>query len=473
MAVQQSQQSIYILFLNQCLTETIRLLQDAHCYNSEYIENRLEQLCVYAMQGFELNAYISEELFSLIEQARDAFNRTSTNDLSPILSSIQTRQRGRPSFDIPKQRLSELMTLSFTASEIASIVGTSKSTVDRRISDYGLRQQIPRYTDITEAELDEKVLEALTECPNYGVRLMKGHLLACGIKVTWDDVRACLWRVDPAGILNRSIQRTIIQRRVFSVPGTLALVHIDGNHKLIRWNIVFHGAIDGHSRKVFYLRASNNNRANTVLRLFEEAVEKYGLPSRVRADQGLENVDVCRYMLQRRGTGRRSFIAGKSCHNQRIERLWRDIFASVIGKYYCVMWFLESSGYLCIENALDIAVLHLVFLPRLNNSLLVWETMWENHSIRTERNKTPNQLWLLGSLNYNPNEDGSMVDTHYGIDYEGPIPSTTDAVATVQISALSSAQINAITTAVDIEGPSDSFGIDKFIEVFNIAKSIL
>lgn len=60
-----------------------------------------------------------------------------------------------------------------------------------------------------------------------------------------------------------------------------------------------------------YLHASDNNRSCTVLQLFIKAVEEYGLPSRVRCDQGGENFDVGTYMLELRGTGRGSIIAGK------------------------------------------------------------------------------------------------------------------------------------------------------------------
>ena len=80
-----------------------------------------------------------------------------------------------------------------------------------------------------------------------------------------------------------------------------------------RWRIVIHGGIDGYSRIPVYLRASNNNRATTVLSCFTEAVNEYGLPSRVRSDKGGENVDVSAYMLShvQRGPGRGSMITGK------------------------------------------------------------------------------------------------------------------------------------------------------------------
>lgn len=76
--------------------------------------------------------------------------------------------------------------------------------------------------------------------------------------------------------------------------------HIDGHHKLIRWRFVIHGGIDGYTRKIVFLHCSGNNRAATVLKLFEKGVHENGLPSRVRCDKGIENVDVVRFMLHNR-----------------------------------------------------------------------------------------------------------------------------------------------------------------------------
>ena len=66
-----------------------------------------------------------------------------------------------------------------------------------------------------------------------------------------------------------------------------------------------------------------HNRAETVVNLFLDAINRDGnlWPSRIRVDKSVENVLVCDAMVQARGEGRGSFIAGPSTHNQRIERL--------------------------------------------------------------------------------------------------------------------------------------------------------
>ena len=54
-----------------------------------------------------------------------------------------------------------------------------------------------------------------------------------------------------------------------------------------------HGGIDGFSRVVTYLQAATNNTAQTA---FFGGVASYGLPSRVRTDQGGEYSLIAEYI---------------------------------------------------------------------------------------------------------------------------------------------------------------------------------
>ena len=127
---------------------------------------------------------------------------------------------------------------------------------------------------------------------------------------------------------------------------------IYGNHKLIKYGLVIHGAIDGFSRLITYLNCADNNQAETVLGQFIAATTQYGIPSRIRTDGGGENVEIWRYMVQVREENRASYIVGSSIHNSRIERLWRDVKTSAVSTFSMIFNTLDV-GVLCIDNYTD------------------------------------------------------------------------------------------------------------------------
>jgi hypothetical protein len=85
-------------------------------------------------------------------------------------------------------------------------------------------------------------------------------------------------------------------------------------------------------------------------------------------------------------------------HNERIERLWRDVHRSVIVTFGNLFRALESEEHLDHLNEVHIYCLHYIFLPRINQALSSFVEGWNNHSVSTEHHQTPYQMYLMGML---------------------------------------------------------------------------
>jgi len=179
---------------------------------------------------------------------------------------------------------------------------------------------------------------------------------------------------------------------------------------LCRWGFYTHGGIDGFSRVIVFLRCTTSNRSEDVLNPFVDACQQYGLPSRVRSDHGGENFLVGMLMNVLRGSRRGSFITGRSVHNQRIERLWRDVHKEVTHTLYERFYTMEDSGRLDPDNSIHRLALQTVYLPYINSQLSRFRKAWNDHRLRTGHNKSPNQLWVEGMLQAATSGTSAVVD---------------------------------------------------------------
>ena len=320
--------------------------------------------------------------------------------------------RGRPKIFVDQEQVEFLRSLHFSWEHISAIVGVSSKTLQRRAREWN----IPTFSTVVDAELDGIVGEYMQRFPNCGEALLRGYLHSTGLHVQRRRVRDSIHRITGS----QSSLHPAIVRRTYSVPGPNYLWHVDGHHKMIRWRLVIHGGIDGFSRLITYLHCSNNNTADTVSRSFLQATQEYGIPSRVRSDHGGENVGIWRFMEAVRGPNRGSYIAGRSVHNNRIERLWRDVYTAVSSTFcFSISQYMEEQNILHPDNDTDLFCLHYVFLPIINTRLETFKEAWNHHPLSTEGNHSPIQLYTGGSIGSALFDESIDLET-YGYDPDDP-----------------------------------------------------
>ena len=179
-------------------------------------------------EAFELE----ESIIQLISNARDLVDRNINESSSPSCPQLFSGVPGRPRYKIKETILRFLFDKRFTVKDVATLLGVSKRTVERRMNEFGL--QISNcYSDINNLDL-ESVRNLTKEFPNIGYKRMSGILFARGLRIQQERIRAVMRRVDPQGTLFRALCLRAVHRRRFHVPSQQSLWHVDGNHKLIR-----------------------------------------------------------------------------------------------------------------------------------------------------------------------------------------------------------------------------------------------
>jgi hypothetical protein len=143
---------------------------------------------------------------------------------------------------------------------------------------------------------DDEVLSALREiqqrqwCNNLGQTFAASALwVNYQIIARPRQIQRCLKQLDPQ---LRTARQAATARMgyVYRVGGPRSLYHCDAHEKLAKvWGFWFHLCIDGYSRFIVYLTATNNKRASTVGHIFVSACNIVDWASRVRWDRGKEN----------------------------------------------------------------------------------------------------------------------------------------------------------------------------------------
>uniref|UniRef100_A0A8C2WY87 Integrase core domain-containing protein n=1 Tax=Cyclopterus lumpus TaxID=8103 RepID=A0A8C2WY87_CYCLU len=171
-----------------------------------------------------------QDVVNALTELTTLVNIEDNSDLNPNQVAVMQGVMGRPKYVVSPQQLQSLIEMYLPATCIAKLLGISERTVRRRMHDNGL-YIMQSYSNLTDKQLDNLVRSVKARTPHVGYRMMKGILLAMGHRVQWKRASSSMHPVD-------------------SVGGPLHLVHIDTNHKLIRYGFIIFGGIDGFSRKV-------------------------------------------------------------------------------------------------------------------------------------------------------------------------------------------------------------------------------
>jgi hypothetical protein len=182
--------------------------------------------------------YSFKNLKDIIDKLIISISVEENNLKSVTVTQKEMQSCGPPKFYLPFEVMEYYVQNGFKATQIATMLNLSLSTINRRLREFNLRKK-EIFTKFSDDELDCCINQVLVDFPNTGYKKMRGYLLSRGIIVQERRTRESMRRVDPEGVILRCLQSRPVLRRKYCVAGPLSLWHMDGNHKLIRLKLKF------------------------------------------------------------------------------------------------------------------------------------------------------------------------------------------------------------------------------------------
>ncbi|KAJ7804318.1 hypothetical protein B0H13DRAFT_1930848 [Mycena leptocephala] len=187
------------------------------------------------------------------------------------------------------------------------------------------------------------------------------------------------------------------RRALDEIVAEISLFHPFVGSVIVSGHLESRGFISLASESRTAFDASMKSVSSSVV---SAAVREFGWPSRMRGDFGTENNEVERLMIAFWGVSHRAYLRGRSRHNVRIERLWRDVRKDALETFRQIFDYLEQNELLDMENPI--------------------------HNTYRDLRAQPHSRYHRWLLDWDPGDDVNTVasDPLYGYDSEAPLPPT-------------------------------------------------
>ena len=125
---------------------------------------------------------VPNEVFQCIQKAHSLIELIQSEGAMRRPDLVFIGERGRPSYNISREKLLFFIENRFTITDIASMCGVSERTIKRRLQQFNV-SILSSYSNLTDEQLQEIIKGILDEFPNCGYKKMTGFLSSCGFRV--------------------------------------------------------------------------------------------------------------------------------------------------------------------------------------------------------------------------------------------------------------------------------------------------